>query len=189
MEDIGRKIRKFRRDRGWTLEDLARQTDLSPGFLSQIEREQSYPSLSSLKAIADALEIPLSSFFILPVNTSIVARAHERRTFMIEGSEVSYSSLSGPIDGKRLEPLIVELPPHYEGPPAFTHEGEEFGYVLEGQLTIVIQNQEYHLRPGDSIHFLSQAPHTWKNCHAEPVKAIWVVTPRLISTGGGDHEP
>lgn len=189
MEDIGKKIRKFRRSRGWTLEELADQTDLSPGFLSQIERGQAHPSLTSLKAIADALEIPLSQFFVPPLNTSMVTRAGERKTFQVDSSPLRYSSLSGPIDGKKLEPLLVELPPRYEAPPAFAHEGEEFIYVLEGRLTLVIQEEEYPLEPGDSIHFLSQVPHTMKNPHAEPAKVIWILTPRLISTGGGDHEP
>lgn len=189
MEDIGQKIRKFRRNRGWTLEDVAKQADLSPGFLSQIERGQAHPSLSSLKAIADALEVPLSQFFIPPLNTSIVTRACARKAFQVDGSPLRYSSLSGPIDGKKLEPLLVELPPHYEAPPAFAHEGEEFVYVLEGRLTLIVQGEEYPLRAGDSIHFLSQVPHTMKNPHAEPARVIWVLTPRLISTGGGDHEP
>jgi len=120
------------------------------------------------------------------MNFSIVVKAQDIKNFQIEGSKIVYGSLSGPLDGKNLEPLLIELPPHYKGPPPFAHEGEEFGYILEGSLTLLIQNEEYRLEPGDSAHFVSTVPHTWANNGSKPVKAIWVVTPRII---GGGHEP
>jgi quercetin dioxygenase-like cupin family protein len=117
-----------------------------------------------------------------------VVRAGKAKWLRIEGSEVRYGLLGGSLDGRVIEPLLVELPPRYEGPPPFAHEGEEFGYILEGELTLLIQDEIYELKEGDSVHFLSRVPHTWKNTGEVPMRAIWVVTPRIIG-GGGEHEP
>lgn len=189
MKDLAQQIRRMRKARGWTLEELSARSGLSVGFLSQLERGLNSPSISSLKAIADALGTSITNFFSIPTNVSTIIRAGDVKRFRIDGSGIVYSILSGPLDDKSIEPLLVELPPHYEGPPAFAHQGEEFGYVLEGALTMIIQEEEYQLNPGDSIHFIARVPHTWRNKGSKPVKAIWIVTPRLISTGGGDHEP
>jgi quercetin dioxygenase-like cupin family protein len=143
-------------------------------------------SISSLKAIAEALNVPLSRFFFVADNPSYVVKLHNRRKFQIEGSKVVYSSLSGPLEDKSLEPLIVELPPYYEGPPPFAHEGEEFVYVLEGTLSLIIQEKEYQLEPGDSVHFASVVPHTWKNNNSILSKVIWIGTPRML--GGDEHK-
>jgi transcriptional regulator with XRE-family HTH domain len=189
MERIGEQVRRLRKERNWSLEELSQRSGLSISFLSQVERGQTSLSISSLKAIADAFGEPLYHFFPLPLNSSSIVRAGEAKWVRIEGSEVRYGILGGPLDGKVLEPLLVELPPHYEGPPPFAHEGEEFGYVLEGSLTLIFQDEIHELNAGDSVHFLSRIPHTWKNLGDVPVRAIWVVTPKIISYGGGEHEP
>lgn len=184
MRNIGSQIRELRRRRGWTLSQLAERSGLSISFLSQVERGLSSLSISSLSAIADALDVPLSNFFMITYNPSVVTRAQNHGHFKIERSEIAYSALSGPLKSKMLEPLLVEVPPGYEGTPPFAHRGEEFAYVLEGSITLTIQGKDYRLEPGDSIHFTSEIPHTYGNDGPEPAKVIWVLTPRLIE--GGD---
>ena len=189
MKGIGERIRDLRKERKWSLEELSRRSGLSVSFLSQLERGRTSLSISSLKAIADALGEPIYRFFPLPMNLSSIVRAGKAKWLRIEGSEVRYGLLGGSLDGRVLEPLLVELPPHYEGPPPFAHEGEEFGYILEGKLTLIIQDEVYELKEGDSVHFISRVPHTWKNQEDVPMRALWVVTPRIIGGGGGEHEP
>lgn len=181
--NIGNQIRELRKQRHWTLRRLAERSGLSIGFLSQIERERSSLSISSLSAVAEALEVPLSNFFTIDYNPSVVIRSQDQGRFRIESSEVTYSTLSGPLKDKTLEPLLVEVPPHYEGTPPFIHKGEEFAYVLEGSITFIIQGKVYLLDKGDSIHFASETPHTYRNNSSEKAKVIWVLTPRLIKGG------
>ncbi len=162
---------------------LAERSGLSVSFLSQVERGLSSLSISSLNAVAEALGVPLSDFFMVTYNPSVVTRARDRGQFKIERSEIAYSTLSGPLKNKTLEPLLVEVPPRYEGTPPFAHKGEEFAYVLDGSITLTIQGRDYQLEPGDSIHFASEVPHTYRNNNATPAKVIWVLTPRLIEGG------
>lgn len=183
MRSIGSQIRELRKRRGWTLQRLGERSGLSVSFLSQVERGLSSLSISSLSAVAEALEIPLSNFFTISYNPSVVIRSQDQGQFKIEGSEITYSTLSGPLKNKTLEPLLVEVPPHYNGTPPFAHKGEEFAYVLEGLITLTIQGRDYQLEPGDSIHFTSEVPHTYWNNGATPAKVIWVLTPRLIEGG------
>jgi len=183
VRSIGSQIRELRKRRGWTLKMLAERSGLSVSFLSQVERGLSSLSISSLGAVAEALEVPLSNFFTIAHNPSVVIRSQDQGQFRIEGSQITYSTLSGPLKNKTLEPLLVEVPPHYNGTPPFAHKGEEFAYVLEGSITLTIHGRDYRLEPGDSIHFTSEIPHTYKNNGETPAKVIWVLTPRLIEGG------
>ena len=183
MQDIGGQIRELRKRRGWTLKQLAERSGLSVSFLSQVERGLSSPSISSLSAVAEALEVPLSNFFTVTHNPSVVVRSQDHGRFRIDGTEVTYITLSGPLKNKMLEPLLVEVPPHYKATPPFAHRGEEFAYVLEGAITYTIQGKDYQLKEGDSIHLTSEIPHTYRNDGSEWAKVIWVLTPRLIEGG------
>jgi len=179
IEDIGKHIRKLRKDRSWSLEKLHKETGLSIGFLSQAERGQTAVSISSLKVIADALEEPLRNFFPMPEDVPSVIHIGDVRWLPFEDS-IRYGLLSDPLQAKNLEALLVEYPPNYKGPPPFSHEGEEFGYVLEGQLTLVIRNKQYVLKEGESFHIVSRVPHTEKNTGDVAVKILYVVTPPIL---------
>ncbi len=183
VKDLGSQIRELRKRRGWTLQRLSERSGLSVSFLSQVERGLSSLSISSLSAVAEALGVPLSEFFTITLKPSVVIRSQDHGRFRIEGSPITYCALSGPLKNKALEPLLVEVPPHYDGTPPFAHRGEEFAYVLEGSITLTIQGRDYRLEPGDSIHFTSEVPHTYRNEGAEPAKVIWVLTPRLLEGG------
>jgi len=179
MDGIGNQIRGLRKRRGWTLSEMSERSGLSVSFLSQVERELFSLSISSLKAICDALDLPLSRFFALSGNSSVVLKAGERRRLHIEGSEVTYISLSGPLSERVLEPIIGEFPPHYDH-PLITHRGEEFGYILEGSLILQIRDREYHLEPGDSFHLLSTEPHSIRNQNASLAKVLWILTQKFL---------
>ena len=184
MRNIGGQIRKLRKRRGWTLQRLAEQSGLSVSFLSQVERGLSSPSISSLGAVANALEVPLSNFFTVAHNPSVVVRSQDQGRFRIDGAEVTYITLSGPLKNKMLEPLLVEVPPHYKAAPPFAHQGEEFVYMLKGTVTFTIQGRDYQIGRGDSIHFTSEIPHAYRNDSPQWAKVIWVLTPRLIEDRG-----
>lgn len=188
MEDIGKKIRALRRQKDMTLEKLSARCGLSVSFLSQVERGISSLSIVSLYAICDSLDIPISEILTdnrmpsairSPSPTVTVTKEADRPQILIPNSPISYQYLSGAFPDRVIEVLIGEFPPNYRHPLA-PHEGEEFGYVLEGHLTLRIGEDEYPLDPGDSYHFLAMKPHGYETSSQEGAKVLWAITQKLL---------
>lgn len=183
-EKLGDSIRTLRQKKRWTLEELSSRCELSVSFLSQVERGLSSLSISSLSAICEALDVPVSHFFAAPTNGPLVLKAGSPRSrIYLEDSQVAYSLLSGSMSDRVLEALIAEYPPHYD-PPLITHEGEEFGYVLEGKISLQVEDKEETLTSGDSFHIFSSQLHTVRNPSEQPAKILWVLTMKLLEGGG-----
>jgi transcriptional regulator with XRE-family HTH domain len=183
-EKIGRSLRIMRQRKGLTLEQLSTRCSLSIGFLSQVERGLSSLSITSLHAICDALEVPLTHFFAaVPPDGPLVVRAHKPRSqISIGDSQVVYNLLSNPSPDRLLEAVIAQYPPHYQ-PLPMTHAGEEFGYVLEGEVLLVVEEKEEMLKPGDSFHIFSTASHTVQNLGDTEARILWILTMKLLEGG------
>jgi transcriptional regulator with XRE-family HTH domain len=183
---IGAAIRSLRKERGLSLKELSERTGLSSGFLSLVERGHSSLAITSLYNIAKALDTDMASF--LPDAPTVeerhplphVVRAEENSKLEIISSERTYKMLSPRGPGLALEPLLVTMQPSESFEEPYTHEGEEFAYVLSGELIFLIDGEEYRLGPGDSIQLKSTVPHAIHNPSNEPVQALWVLTPRLF---------
>lgn len=184
MEEIGQRIRELRQKKRMTLEDLSSRTGLSKSFISEVEREIASLTITSLQKIAEALDVPLSDFFPppSPVSNGVrVTRAGEGSEFRMEATQNwIYSSLAANFPGRVLEPLLITLLPGHTRVEPYSHPGEEFGLVLEGTLTVLVEDKEFGLGPGDSIHLSSPVPHNWENRTDKPVKAILVSTPKIF---------
>ncbi len=182
---VGQGVRILRQRKGWTLEELSSRCGLSISFLSQVERGLSSLSIPSLHSICEALEVPITHFLATTtMNGPLVVRAGEpHNRVRIGDPQVTYDLLSSSIPGRILEALIAEYPPHYR-PLLGTHEGEEFGYVLEGEVTLQIEENQETLISGDSFHILSSQPHTIQNPSDKPARILWVLTMKLL---GGGH--
>lgn len=180
MERLGERLKELRRQRDLTLRDLSHRTGFSISFLSQVERGLSSLSISSLRAIGDALGVHLSYFFPPPPAGNHATRVKDRRPFRLENSPIQYVRLSGDVTSQKLDPYLVTVPPRFRGPEAFAHPGEEFIYVLKGALTVWVGGTTYVLRPGDAIHFSSSTRHTWQNRGRTSAAAVWIVTPKLL---------
>ncbi|HHY03601.1 MAG: cupin domain-containing protein [Thermoanaerobacteraceae bacterium] len=181
-KDIGKKIKELRNSRGLTLKQLSEKADLSISFLSQVERGIASIAVTSLEKIADVFEVELSYFFTPPQkHDSLILRSYEQKVFSVEESRI-YHRLGNDANEKVLEPLLISLLPNQtrEEITPYSHEGEEFVYVLEGILTIFVGNQEYQLNPGDSVHMSSTIPHEWANFTNKLVKVLSVSTPRIF---------
>jgi transcriptional regulator with XRE-family HTH domain len=160
-ERIGGRLAALRRARGITLQGLAARCGLSASFLSQVERGISAPSIVSLYRICQGLGISVSQVLPDPGLEDSPVRQHEaQRPLRISEGGASYLYLSGDFPERQLEALINEFPPGHKHPPT-THEGEEFGYVLAGDLALTVDDRTYMLGPGDSFHFSTRQPHSY----------------------------
>lgn len=178
--DIGKKIKELRTDKGLTLRELGERTNLSTGFLSQLERGLTTIAVDSLENIANALDVNLSFFFNTPrKKDKFILRNHEKEIFNLKESGFVDYLLSNDLSDKKLLPRMIEvLPGHLEDDvEIYSHHGEEFIYILEGILTLYIEDQSYDLYPGDSAHINSNLGHNWGNQTSKIVKLLAVHTP------------
>lgn len=175
----GEQIKQHRKRMQLTLMDLSARTGLSAGYLSQIERDQATLTLVSLKKIAAALNMSPTVFTTTERQvTGCVIRQDEQRAFRMDGHNTLYYDLSNTSDGSlSMGPLIEVLMPGdtREQVELHDHEGEEFGYVLEGVLTLYLDDKEYVLYPGDSFHFHSRIPHDLANYTNHLVRVLYVL--------------
>ncbi|MDM5332911.1 XRE family transcriptional regulator [Ureibacillus composti] len=180
MEELSTKIREIRNERNLTLKELSEKTGLSISFLSQVERASSSIAITSLKKIADALEVPITNFFEDFSNENYQVKKEEQKPFKLVGSSVVYTRLGGEFSGRNIEPLLVTFPPGPNPEKNFSHPGEEFYYVLEGELLFEVDGKEYSVKAGDSIHFPSTLSHSVKNPLEIDAKVLSVVTPVIF---------
>jgi len=180
--NLGQKIKKLRIERNMTLKDLKNKTNLSTGFLSQLERGLTTIAIDALERISEALGVDITYFFSVPQrHQGIITRSYEKQLFQYENkSRFINFLLSGKLEGKKLFPRIVELLPgerKRKDVSLYPHKGEEFIYVLEGILTLALRDGTHELFPGDSAHFLSEEPHNWINNTSRKVIILVVSTP------------
>lgn len=181
--DIGKKIKKLRTDKNLTLKDLSEKTNLSIGYLSQLERGLTTIAIDSLENIAKVLDTDISCFFREHKNSKKpVLRSHEKEVFEIINSQFIYYHLTNDEENKDILPRLIEILPSKvdEKITTYKHEGEEFVYVLEGILTMIINNEQYELYPGDSAHIDSNTVHNWGNYTNKKIKLLAVNTPNFF---------
>lgn len=182
-KEIGEKINELRGIKNMTLKELGERAELSVSFLSQAERGLTSITISSLKRIAEALEVELNYFFSAPESPKpLIMRSYNQEIIRIDESKLIYFSLGGEIQNRQLDPLCVTLLPQNRSEEILMdeHEGEEFVYVLEGVFTILLGDQQHDLYPGDSIHISSRTPHAWANYTGKLVKILSVSTPSVL---------
>jgi len=189
--ELGSRIRTLRQRKGLTLKDLSRQCKLSVSFLSQIERGLSSFSIPSLRTICQALNVSLPDLLVLSDGPGMAFLADPRPPEITKGDNQSYINLSdtsikyrflsGGFPGRQFEVLIGEMSPGYHNPP-ISHEGEEFGYILEGSVKLAIGEEAYSLGPGDSYHIVASTPHGCKTRDEGSAKVLWVQTAKYAKS-------
>ena len=171
---IGAAVRDRRRRLGLTLQALATASDLSAPFLSQLERGLTTPSITSLRSVARALGVDIGYFISVPQAGRVVRRSHEPQRIEVN-SEVEYHRLSGDHEERKMEALLMVVPPGVRAP------GEGFWYVLDGELEVTLGSATpFVLGPGDSAHFDQRHPYAMANAGGRAVKMLWVGTPALF---------
>ncbi len=174
--EIGVKIRQLRQQRGLTQEELAARTELTKGFISQLERDITSPSIATLMDILEALGTDIASFFGETADEAIVYGADDM-FIKEEPSGYRVRWLVTNAQKNALEPILVTLPPGVQSNEDDPHEGEEFGYVLSGGVTLVLGSKKYRVRRGGSFYFRPTRTHCLVNTGRTEARVLWVSTP------------
>ncbi len=178
VETVGREIKRLRKLREWTLEQLASASGVSAGLLSQVERGQGNPSFNTLVQVSHALGIPVARLVAGEQMSSPVVRREERRRLNLGDKELVLAEMLTPRLDSALEAIRIVTEPGYSTKDTpFVHEGEEFGIVLEGTHAVNVGGAHYVLRAGDSISYSSTIPHWYENPGEVTSVSLWVVTP------------
>lgn len=180
VEELGRKIKSLRLKEGITLKQMGEKTGLSVGFLSQLERGLSSIAIDALEKIAKIFNREISYFFQeTQEKNSIVLRSYEHNVERIVGERFIFKNLSGDLKDKVIRPRFVQIQPmeRQEDIKTYSHDGEEFVYILEGVLTLSLENEKISLYPGDTAHYNSEIPHNWSNETGNAVKFIVTSVP------------
>lgn len=172
---LGERLRSRRRSLGLTLKEVADAAGLSVGFISQIERGITTPSLSSLVSVARVLEVHVSEFLSQPRLTVPTTRHDQRPHYAVGSNSLVYERLSASFPGNVLRSVIIHEPPGYRSEP-IAHEGEEIFYVLEGGITVEVEGEVHILEAGDSIHFPSTDVHSSWNHTGAPSTILHTCT-------------
>jgi transcriptional regulator with XRE-family HTH domain len=181
---IGRKIKELRQVKGITIQELCNRTGLSKGLISQVENEQVSPPISTLLKIASALKTDLAHFFQdNELNKNIVVVRKDERVKSgrrgIKGIELGYTyeSLAHTKINKHMEPFLVTFEPKEKDEIVmFNHDGEEFVFVLNGELEFITdEGDDIILKEGDSLYFESSISHGFRAVNCESSLALVVV--------------
>ena len=176
--EIGSKIKRLRVRLGLTQEELAARTELTKGFISQLERDITSPSIATLMDILETLGTNVSEFFSDRVDDGIMVYSAEDM-FIKEDEQagVSIRWLVTNAQKNAMEPILVTLAPGASTEQQDPHEGEEFGYVLSGTVTLVCGEQKHKVRRGAAFYFRPNGVHYLTNSGKTETKVLWVSTP------------
>jgi DNA-binding transcriptional MerR regulator/uncharacterized RmlC-like cupin family protein len=170
---IGSRLRQLRAKRKLSLAQVARSVGISVGFLSAMERSQMTGSVGTLSKLARFYKTNILDFYDA-TGSSRQVRASQRKVLQA-GPGVRMELLAW--GNTVMEPHLFRVAPEAGSGDSYTHEGEEFLYLLRGQLTITLEKKEYRLKAGDSFYFESSTPHSWKNAGRAEAWILWVNTP------------
>jgi transcriptional regulator with XRE-family HTH domain len=177
VKDIGKRIQQLREEKNLSMSELAKAVNVSRSLISQVEKGDAYPSLLTLEKIANALGVSLSKFFQVESNSNdeekIIVRSGTRKIITMQDSKNKYHILS-PSLYKNMEFLITEFPPYEEGDGIdyFQHDGEEYFYVLSGQLHLTVGDNTYIINEDDSGCFDAGLVHYFINKTDKTAKII-----------------
>lgn len=171
---IGDRLRQLRRKQGFSLAKVAESVGISLGFLSALERSQMTASVGTLRKLARFYKTNILDFFDAAETGGRLVTAHQRK-ILEAGRGVHMELLAW--GNTVMEPHLFRIAPSAGSGESYTHEGEEFLYVLRGKLQISVDDQQYTVKSGDSFYFESSSPHHWRNPGRRDTLVLWINTP------------
>ena len=173
--ELGKKIKQMRNQKGLTQEELADRCELTKGYISQLENDLNSPSIATLTDILSALGSNLSEFFQEEREEKIVFSKNEFIEKDADGVLLNW--LIPNAQKNMMEPILVELTEGAATPGDIPHEGEEFGYVLEGKIAIELGNKAHLCKKGEAFYYTASKPHAIINKGKGKAKFVWISTP------------
>lgn len=176
--DIGGRLKLLRTRKSLTLEELAGRCELTKGFLSQVERNLTSPSIATLNDILEALGTTLGEFFKEDETENIVFR--EEDYFVDEREDRKVTWIVPNCQKNKMEPVLIELEEgqrSFEVPP---HDGEEFGYVLDGKVVLVNGEEQHMLKKGETFYLSGKNFHYIENSKKSTAKILWISMPPVF---------
>ena len=173
--ELGEKIRMLRVQRGLTQEELANRCELSKGFISQVERDLTSPSIATLVDILECLGTNLKDFFSAETQEKITFSPEDY--FVKEDAGVSVTWLVPSAQKNSMEPILVRLQGGEKTEEDDPLEGEEFGFVLAGKVFVVCGGTRKKCKKGDSFYFATDRPHYLENAGNTEAVVLWISTP------------
>lgn len=176
--DIGKRLKELRLQNDLTLTDLASRCELTKGFLSQVENNITTPSIATLDDILEALGTNLSDFFKEEKERQIVFSAKD--FFVDEQEDFQIEWIIPNAQKNEMEPILLTLYPRKKSNEMLSHQGEEFGYVLKGSVTLVCGNRKYKLKAKETFYIDGSKAHYLYNHTNSEAKVLWVTTPPMF---------
>ena len=178
--EIGEKIRRLRIEKQLTQEELANRCELSKGFISQVENDLTSPSIATLIDILHTLGTNLKEFFNDNEAERITFSSEDM--FEKEDEELKYNLkwLVPNAQKNEMEPIMITIEAGGKYLEEEPHEGEEFGYVIHGKITLMNGDEEYEVKKGETFYLKGNLPHYIVNKHDTLAKVIWVSTPPIF---------
>lgn len=173
--ELGSKIKRLRQKADLTQEELADRCELTKGYISQLENDNTSPSIATLEDIVNALGTTLGDLFADGDDEAVVFKAEDCCVKSADGYNTTWLISNSTINA--MEPVLTEILPNGSTDQDSPHQGEEFGYVLEGKICVVIGKKKYHCKKGDSFYFTADKTHYLVNPTNKSAKVLWVSSP------------
>lgn len=177
--EIGNKIKKLRQKNNLTLEELASRVELTKGFLSQLENDLNTPSIATLRDICGVLGISMSEFFSDDDSQDQLVFT-ESDFFIDEKENITVKWVVPNAQCNEMEPILVTLKANGVTQELSPHEGEEFGYVLEGSIKMYSDGKKTTIKKGQTFYLKGKHSHYFANELKQPAQFLWICTPPLF---------
>lgn len=173
--EIGSRIKLLRQQLNLSQAELADRCELTKGYISQLENDITSPSISTLCDILAALGTDLAEFFKKEDDERVVFEADDFIEKRDDGMTLKWVIPNA--QKNVMEPIILELLPGASSAEDFPHDGEEFGFVLEGRIRITLGKKQYLCKRGEAFYYKANVPHTVTNAGKTIAKLIWISSP------------
>lgn len=178
--DLGKRVKQLRIKSGMTLEELASRTELTKGFLSQLERNLTSPSFATLEDIVEVLGVSLSDFFKEDSEEKIIFS--EQDYFVDDRELMSITYLVPNSQKNKMEPLLLSINPGGSSQEILPHEGEELCYVLQGKVELhnLTAETKHTVKKGETFYIKGDFRHVIVNNGKTDARILWVSTPLVF---------
>lgn len=176
--NIGQKIKQLRKQNSLTLEELASRCEVTKGFLSQLERNLTSPSVSTLEDILEALGSDLTAFFQKKKEQKIIWKKTDY--FIDEHPGYKIQWIVPNAQKNAMEPILLIIQPQQSSKSLQPYAGEEFGYVLKGEISLMFEKKQLKVRKGQTFYMQGEDKHCLYNHTNEDATVLWITTPPVF---------